>query len=185
MFIKKRVLTEKTSKMFDYVGAQIFVGKCISVTNEHFVTLIKGKESICVTVWTHIPIDLWTDKNHEKISKFYESSKENKFNHQGIIYCGSNNFVNSGFVEIDCKNISNNKAWLVIDILYDLGSIIKNYISNYMTETDVDDKKMFDNLKERTKKLFNNLYENSKIMDNTEFFDKFKYGIHNELNVDD
>jgi len=184
MFIKKRVLTEKISKMFDYVGAQIFVGKCIAVTNEHFVTLIRGEKSICITVWTHIPIDLWETENHEKANKFYESAKKNDFNHQGIIYCGPSNFVNSGFVEIDCKNISKNKVWLVIDMLYDLGSITKNYISHYMTESDIDEEKMFDNLKEQTKKLFSDLKENSYTMNHTEFFDRFKYGIH-EIDMND
>jgi len=184
MFIKKRVLTEKTSKMFNYVGAQIFVGKCIAVTNEHFVTLIRGENSICITVWTHIPIDLWDDENHKKADVFYELAKKNNFNHQGIIYCGSSNFVNSGFVEINCKNISNNKVWLVIDMLYDLGSIIKNYISHYMNEHIVDDEEMFKNIKEQTDKLFNDLEKNSKIMDHTEFFDRFKYGIH-EIDMND
>lgn len=185
MFIKKRVLTEKTSKMFNCVGAQIFIGKCIAVTNEHFVTLIRGDKSICVTVWTHIPIDLWNTENHEKSNKFYELAKKNNFNHQGIIYCGSSNFVNSGFVEIDCKNISNNKAWLVIDILYDLGSIIKSYIHNYITDTSLDEEKMFKNLKEQTKKLISELDKNSYIMDHTEFFEKFKYRIYNDQDVND
>ena len=171
--------------MFDHVGAQIFVGKCIAVTNEHFVTLISGYSSICITVWTHIPIDLWEDVNHKKIDEFYKLSQKNNFNHQGIIYCGANNFVNSGFVEIKCKNITDNKAWLVMDVLYDLGSIIKSYISYYMEESNVDTTKMFDDLKEQTKKLFDDISKHSKIMDHTEFFEKYKYGINSDTNLND
>lgn len=175
IFIKKRVLTEKISKMFNYADSDIFSGKSIAVTNEHFTTMIKGKNSICLTVWTHVPINLLENDAHEKASEFYKLCNKNNIKHQGIIYCGKHNFINSGFINIECKTIFNNKTWIVIDALYDLGSILKKYISEFVLDDIRNNKIFFDNLEQQTKKIYNVLNENCEILNHGEFFKKFKY----------
>lgn len=169
MLIKKRVLTEKTSKMFDYVGIEHFLGRCIAVTNEHFVTLIKGEKYVLVNVLTYISINLSENRYHQKVIDFYHSSKKNNFKHyEGITYCNQNNFINSGFIKIPCTNIHKDKAWLVIDNLYDMGSTIKSYLSNYMLNDSTNDKIMFKELKKQTKKISNILKKNCTIT-NTDY----------------
>lgn len=168
--IKKRVLTEKVSKMFDYVGIEHFLGKCIATTNEHFVTLIESERYILLNVLTYVPINLWKDEYHQKTIDFYHSSKKNNFkNYEGITYCNQNNFINSGFIKIPHTNIQRDKAWLVIDNLYDIGSIIKSYLSNYLLNDIANEKKMFKELKKQTKRISNILNKNCIIMNSIDY----------------
>lgn len=169
IFFNKRVLTEKVSKMFDLIGNYAgLLDRIVFITNEHTVLLYEDNDTKCVVVLTFFPLDLYENNNFIKLGDFYKSARENFLDYEGIAF---NKFVTSNFREILTSDINDDKIWLVIEKLCQLGSLTKEGIVSFLNG-EKDEFDAIGEIQSKTSAIQKEIKENSFLIKNSMFLDK-------------
>ncbi len=169
---KKIVLTEKTSKMYERIKVEDFTGIIIYVTNNHAVLFYGGDDTKLFTVLTYVQPNCYNGLENIKATKFYDYGKKRGIDFDGLMYCGENNFITSGFREVNASDMDEDVIWLVLEKLCEYGSLISTNFSKYI-ENEMDLKELTFKIKNNSEDCLSILNSNSIRVSNREFWEKY------------
>lgn len=172
ILIKKKVLIEKTSKMFQKIGVDLFTDKIIFVTNNHAVLFYDGYETKCFLVLTFLKDDCSGDINNKKAIRFYEYAIKKQIDYGGMTFCNGHNFITSGFREVLTNNMDDDKVWLVIESLCEYGTYLSNNISEFINNK-ISIQKLGSSIKKDNTELLSIINNNSVKLTNRIFWEKY------------
>lgn len=172
ILIKKRVLIEKTSKMFDRVGVKLFIDKIIFVTNNHAVLFYDTYDTKCFVVFTFFNIDCNLEHNNQKAVKFYQYTNKKQIDYGGMTFCNGYNFITSGFREVLINDINDDRIWLLIESLCEYGTILSKGIYELLDDK-ITTKKLGSSIKKENKELLSIINNNSVKLTNRIFWEKY------------
>lgn len=169
---KKIVLTEKISKMFERINVEDFNNIIIYATNNHAVLFYGGDETKCFNVLTYVKSNCYDGLNNLKAVNFYDYGKKRGIDFDGLMYCGGNNFVTSGFREVFANDMDEDVIWIVLEKLCEYGSLISENFSEYI-ENKMSLKELTINIKNDSYNCLNIINNNSVRLTNRIFWEKY------------
>lgn len=169
---KKIVLTEKTSKMYERIKVEDFNSIIIYVTNNHAVLFYGGYDTKCFNVLTYVKPSCYNGVENRKAVNFYDYAKKRGVDFDGLMYCGENNFITSGFREVIANDMDEDIIWLVLEQLCDYGSLISKHFTKYI-ENKIELKELTFKIKSDSKDCLTILNNNSVRLSNRNFWEKY------------
>lgn len=169
---RKIVLTEKTSKMYKRINVEDFNSIIIYVTNNHAVLFYGGDDTKCFNVLTYVKPNCYDGLENLKAVNFYDYGKKRGIDFDGLMYCGGNNFITSGFREVTANDMNEDVIWLVLEQLCDYGNLISKYFTEYI-ENKKDLKELTFNIKNNSEKCLSILNNHSVRLSNRNFWEKY------------
>lgn len=169
---KKIVLTEKTSKMYERIKVEDFNSIIIYVTNNHAVLFYGGEETKCFNILTYVKPSCYDGLENLKAVNFYDYGKKRGVDFDGLMYCGENNFISSGFREVFANDMNEDIIWLVLEKLCEYGSLLSKNLTEYI-ENKMDLKELILQIKNNSSDCLNIINNNSVRLSNRIFWEKY------------